>query len=60
MSMCSLDVNFGRCDVYVLAGSKLWEMRCLRGLSKKYPTIFFPAVSNRDRVGKLSVVVVGT
>jgi hypothetical protein len=29
----------------------------LRGLSKKYPTIFFPAVSNDERVGKLSVVV---
>jgi hypothetical protein len=25
-----------------------------------YPTIFFPAVSNGERVGKLSVVVEGT
>jgi hypothetical protein len=29
----------------------------IRGLSKKYPTIYFPAVSNGERVGKLSVVV---
>jgi hypothetical protein len=32
----------------------------LRGLSKKYPTLFFPAVSNSERVGKLSTVVEGT
>jgi hypothetical protein len=29
-------------------------------LFKKYPTIFLPAVSNGDRVGKLRVVVEGT
>jgi hypothetical protein len=29
-------------------------------LSKKYLTLFFPAVSNGDRAGKLSVVVEGT
>jgi hypothetical protein len=27
----------------------------IRGLSKKYPTIFFSSVSNGERVGKLSV-----
>jgi hypothetical protein len=30
------------------------------GLSKEYFIIFFPAVSNGERVGKLSVVVEGT
>jgi hypothetical protein len=29
-------------------------------LSRKYPTLFFPAVSNGDRAGKLSIVVEGT
>jgi hypothetical protein len=29
-------------------------------LSKKYLTLFFPAVNNGDRVGKLVVVVEGT
>jgi hypothetical protein len=32
----------------------------VRGLSKKYPTLFFPTVSNGERVGKLSVVVEAT
>jgi hypothetical protein len=30
------------------------------GLSKKYPTKFFPTVNNGERVGKLSMVVEGT
>jgi hypothetical protein len=30
------------------------------GLSRKYPTIFLPTVSNDERVGKLSAVVEGT
>jgi hypothetical protein len=29
------------------------------GLSKKYPTIFFPMLSNGERVGKLSIVLEG-
>jgi hypothetical protein len=29
-------------------------------LSKKYPTLFFPTVSNGGRMGKLSIVVEGT
>jgi hypothetical protein len=29
-------------------------------MSKKYPTLFFPAASIGERVGKLSVVVEGT
>jgi hypothetical protein len=29
-------------------------------LSKKYPALFFPAVNNGERVGKLSAVVEGT
>jgi hypothetical protein len=33
---------------------KIW------GLSKKYPTLFLPTVSNDKRVGKLSIMVVGT
>jgi hypothetical protein len=32
----------------------------VRGLSKKYPTIFVSTVSNGERVGKLSEVVEGT
>jgi hypothetical protein len=32
----------------------------LHGLSKKYPTIFFPSVSNGEKVEKLSTVVEGT
>jgi hypothetical protein len=32
----------------------------LRGLSKKYQTLLFPAVNNGERVGKLSAVVEGT
>jgi hypothetical protein len=36
------------------------EGNALHVLSKKYPTIFFPAVSNGERVGKLNVVVEGT
>jgi hypothetical protein len=32
----------------------------IRGLSKKYPTIFSPTVSNGEMMGKLSVVVEGT
>jgi hypothetical protein len=32
----------------------------VRGLSKKYPAIFFPSVSNGERVGKLRVMVEGT
>jgi hypothetical protein len=34
--------------------------RQIQGLPKKYPTISFSAVSNGERVGKLSVVVEGT
>jgi hypothetical protein len=32
----------------------------VRGLSKKYPTLFSPTVSNGKRVEKLSAVVEGT
>jgi hypothetical protein len=55
----------GHADVRVLQlthknENVLYFTRHVRGLSKKYPTISFPAVSNGERVGKLSVVVEGT
>jgi hypothetical protein len=35
------------------------EWKAYTTLSKKCLTLFFPAVSNGDRAGKLSIVVVG-
>jgi hypothetical protein len=36
---------------------RMKNLLVIRGLSKKYPTLFFPAVSNGERVGKLSAMV---
>jgi hypothetical protein len=45
---------------YVIIRQLLHSVFNKRGLSKKYPAIFFPAVSNGEWVGKLGVVVEGT
>jgi hypothetical protein len=57
------DINMNYCHAPFLQRwlrARLKYMHITHGLSKKYETIFFPVVSNGERVGKLSVAVEGT